>query len=258
MKQYMHENARPFFLEGGEHAVLLTHGFTGTPAHMLPLAERLQAAGFTVQGLLLPGHGTDIEDMRKSTWQDWLAAELEAVYQLKKKYKYVSVCGLSMGGVLSLIAAEQTDVTTCVPISAPVKISFPFIGLAKPASLLIKEMRWGPGSAVQDARLMMEYNIGYSGYPTAKAHDLHILMKQAHKNLYLVHCPTLIVQSHADLTVRSVSAKMIYEGVSSTEKEILWLEGVPHVCTISTECDRIAKTMIAHLKKAEGAFTVPV
>ena len=29
---YMHEYAKPFFFEGGEHAVLLTHGFTGTPA----------------------------------------------------------------------------------------------------------------------------------------------------------------------------------------------------------------------------------
>lgn len=251
MKQYMHENARPFFWEGGEHAVLLTHGFTGTPAHMLPLAERLQAAGFTVQGLLLPGHGTAVEDMRKSTWQDWLAAELDAVHQLKEKYKYVSVCGLSMGGVLSLIAAEQMDVTACVPISTPVKIRFPFIGLAKPASYFIKEMRWGPGSAVHDDRLMMEYNVGYPGYPTEKAHDLNILMKKAHRNLYLVNCPTLVIQSHADLTVRSVSAQMIYDSIGSREKEILWLEKVPHVCTISTACDQIAEKMIAFLRQAE-------
>ena len=61
-----HENAWPFFLEGGEHAVLLTHGFTGTPAHMRPLGEYLHAQGFTVQGILLPGHGesTTIGDER--------------------------------------------------------------------------------------------------------------------------------------------------------------------------------------------------
>ena len=251
MTQYMHENARPFLLEGGEHAVLLTHGFTASPAHMLPLAHRLHQAGFTVQGILLPGHGTCLADMKKSRWQDWLAAELDAVHALKEKYQYVSVGGLSMGGVLSLIAAEQTDVTACVPISTPIKIRFPFIGLAKPASYFIKEMRWGPGSAVHDDRLMMEYNIGYPGYPTDKAHDLNILMKKAYRNLYLVNCPTLIIQSHADLTVRSVSAQMIYDGVSSREKEILWLEKVPHVCTISTECDHIAEKMIAHLKRAE-------
>lgn len=251
MIQYMHEHAASFFLEGGEHAVLLTHGFTGTPAHMLPLGQKLQQAGFTVQGVLLPGHGTRVADMAKATWQDWLQAELEAVHRLKKNYKYVSVAGLSMGGVLSLIAAEQTDVTSCVPISTPVRIRFPFIGLAKPASLIIKEMRWGPGSAVTDPRLMNEYNVGYPGYPTAKAHDLHVLMKLARKNLYAVTAPTMVVQSHADLTVLPVSAQMIYDGVSSTQKEILWLEGVPHVCTISKECDHIAEKMITHLRAAE-------
>lgn len=251
MTRYMHEYAKPFFLEGGGHAVLLTHGFTGTPAHMLPLARRLQQAGFTVQGLLLPGHGTSVADMKKSVWQDWLAAELEAVHALKEKYSHVSVCGLSMGGVLSLIAAEQTKVTACVPISTPVKITFPFIGLAKPASLIVKEMRWGPGSAVHDATLMQEYNIGYPGYPTEKAHDLHVLMKQAYRNLYLVDCPVLVIQSRADKTVRSVSAQMICDGVAGKEKEILWLDGVPHVCTISKECERIADAITAHLRKAE-------
>lgn len=248
---YLHENARPFLMEGGEHAVLLTHGFTGTPAHMLPLGERLYQAGFTVQGILLPGHGTCVEDMKKSTWQDWLQAQLSAVHQLKEKYRHVSVAGLSMGGVLSLIAAEQTDVTACISISTPVKISFPFIGLAKPASIFVPQLRWGPGSAVKDERLMEGYNIGYPGYLTARAHDLHILMKQAYRNLYAVNCPTLIVQSHADLTVRSVSAQMIYEGISSAVKEIVWLEGVPHVCTVSRACDHIAEKMIAHLRAAE-------
>ena len=39
---YMHEYAKPFFFEGGEHAVLLTHGFTGTPATVRYLGERLR------------------------------------------------------------------------------------------------------------------------------------------------------------------------------------------------------------------------
>ena len=115
---YMHEYARPFFFEGGEHAVLLTHGFTGTPATVRYLGERLRDAGFTVQGICLPGHGTRLEDMRPVRWQDYLNAELTAVRELKEKYPYVSVCGLSMGGDLTLIAAEQMEVTSCIPISA--------------------------------------------------------------------------------------------------------------------------------------------
>jgi len=246
-----HQNAQPFFLEGGDHAVLMTHGFTGTPAHMRPLGEKLHQAGFTVQGLLLPGHGTSIADMAKSTWQQWLDAELEAVYRLQEKYRYVSVCGLSMGGVLSLIAAQQKNVTCCIPISAPMKVKFPLISLAKPASYLIPQMKWGPGSAVKSQRLMEEYNIGYAGYPTAKAHDLNILMKQARKNLYAVDCPVLVVQSHDDLTISADSADIILRGIRHGEKDALWLRGVPHVCTISKEMETIAERMIAALHRAQ-------
>ncbi|MBR5232039.1 MAG: alpha/beta fold hydrolase [Clostridia bacterium] len=251
MAAYLHEYAKPFFLEGGSHAVLMTHGFTGSPSHMRPIAEKLHSAGFTVQGLLLPGHGTKKEDMLKSTWEDWLAAELNAVHELKQKYDHVSVCGLSMGGVLTLIAAQQTDVTACVPIAAPVKIANPLIGLAKYARFVMPEINWKSRDEQSRSMLMPEYDHGYSGYPTKRANDLHILMKKAYKNLYAITCPTLIVQSYGDRTVKSVSAEMIYNGISAQTKEILWLRDVPHVCTITREYPHIAERMIRHLRAAE-------
>ena len=45
--------AQPFFSPEGEHAVLLMHGFTGSPAHMRKLGEALHARGFAVRGILL-------------------------------------------------------------------------------------------------------------------------------------------------------------------------------------------------------------
>ena len=57
---------QPFFLEGGSHAVLLIHGFTGSAGHMRPLGEALHAQGFTVQGINLPGHATSMEDMGRT------------------------------------------------------------------------------------------------------------------------------------------------------------------------------------------------
>lgn len=37
-----------------------------------------------------------------------------------------TVCGLSMGGVLALMAAEQMKVDGCVPISAPMAVKTAF------------------------------------------------------------------------------------------------------------------------------------
>ena len=61
-----------FFLPGGKHGVLLCHGFTATPAEMLPLGQYLNEKGFTVACMRLAGHSTSPEDMARMTWQDWL------------------------------------------------------------------------------------------------------------------------------------------------------------------------------------------
>ncbi|MBQ9197073.1 MAG: alpha/beta fold hydrolase [Clostridia bacterium] len=251
--EYMHQNAAPFFLEGGENAVLLTHGFTGSAGHMRPLGDCLNQAGFTVQGILLPGHGTSLADMRKSTWQDWLQAELTAVRKLKEKYRTVTVAGLSMGGCLSLIAAEQAQPDACVTISAPMKTQQRFTWAAPIAALVMPEIMWKNGAVNEKRRLDPEYNIGYAGMPTARVVDLNHLMKQARKNLYSVTCPLLSVQSHGDETISADSADIIQREAGSSVKQMLWLEEVPHVCTISVEKDRIAQVMIGFLKDALNA-----
>lgn len=250
--EYMHENVKPFFLPGDEHAVLLTHGFTGSTAHMRPLGDYLHAQGFTVRGILLPGHGTSLRDMRSASWQQWLEAEMTAVRELKEKYRYVTVAGLSMGGCLSLIAAEQADVTACVSISAPMKTQQKFTWAAPIAALFMPEMMWKNGAVNEKTRLMPEYNIGYAGMPTARVADLSHLMKQARKNLYSLTCPLLSVQSHADETISADSADIIQQGAASKVKRMVWLEDVPHVCTISKEMEHIGREMADFLRKAQN------
>ena len=70
----------PFFHPGGSTAVLLCHGFTGNPQSLRPLAEALAVAGYTVDLPLLPGHGTSVEDMISTRWENWSAAA-EVAYQ---------------------------------------------------------------------------------------------------------------------------------------------------------------------------------
>ena len=99
--------AEPWSSRGGSHGVLVLHGFTGNPQSMRPLAEAVAAAGFTVELPLLPGHGTAVEDMVPTRWEDWSAAA-EAAYQaLAARCDQVAVAGLSMGGTLTCWLAEQ-------------------------------------------------------------------------------------------------------------------------------------------------------
>ena len=118
-KDFSAPECQPFHLEGGDHAVLLLHGFTGTAAHMRPLGELLHAQGFTVEGVNLPGHAQSMEAMAQTHWQDWLDAAKEAFCRLQARYQQVSVAGLSMGGCIALLIAEQMHPVSVITISAP-------------------------------------------------------------------------------------------------------------------------------------------
>ena len=70
---------QPFMWEGGQPAALLIHGFLGTPAEMRPLAHELHRAGWTVQGLLLPGFGEQLHTLFDRRYQEWLEEVRSAV-----------------------------------------------------------------------------------------------------------------------------------------------------------------------------------
>ena len=239
---------KPVDFAGNEHGILLMHGFTGTPAHMRKLADAIYEKGYTVKSICLPGHGTTEADMAKSDWQAWLQAAKEAALDLKKRCKTVTVSGLSMGGVLALLVAEQMKVDACIPISAPMDTKNKLLCLAGIAAPLIGRIPWRSNPKRASA-LDKDYNYGYSGFPTAKGADLYKLIKLAKKNLFALECPLLAIQSDGDETIWEGSADYIINNISSRQKWKLQLHGVPHVCTISEEFPAVAEAMLRLLEK---------
>ena len=225
---------QPVNVQGDGNGILLMHGFTGSPAHMRMLADGLAEKGYTVRSICLPGHTATEEDMAKESWQSWLQAAKTAVVEMKETCQTVTVCGLSMGGVLALLLAEQMKVDACIPISAPMATKNRFLCLSGLMGKVIPRISWGDHPE-RSSVLNAEYDFGYTGFPTAKGADLYHLIRLARKNLFNITCPVLAVQSEDDETVWEGSADCILNGVSSEKKWKLWLHGVPHVCTISQE-----------------------
>jgi carboxylesterase len=85
---------------------------------MRGLAEAFAGAGLHVELPRLPGHGTAVDDMIATRWEDW-AAEVEAAYQrLAARVPKVIVAGLSMGGTLALtVAADHPEIAALVLVN---------------------------------------------------------------------------------------------------------------------------------------------
>jgi carboxylesterase len=85
---------------------------------MRGVAEAFADAGLHVELPRLPGHGTVVDDMLDTRWDDW-AGEAEAAYQrLAGRVQRVVVAGLSMGGTLSLrVAADHPEVAGLVLVN---------------------------------------------------------------------------------------------------------------------------------------------
>lgn len=235
---------RQFDFEGDSNGILLLHGFGGSVAHMRPLGDALHERGFTVKGVNLPGHAVDEAAMGETGWQDWLQAAKEATVELRKSCETVTVCGLSMGGVLALLIAEQMKIDACVPISAPMATRNKLMPLAGILAPFYPRISW----ASQERRhpgLDREYDFGYSGFPTRKAADLSRLIHLARRNLFNITCPILCVQSGGDEVIWRGSADRILNGVDSEDKQKLWLKDAPHVCTISHELTAIVDAVTA-------------
>ena len=230
--------------------MLLIHGFTGSPSHMRPLGEKLRENGFAVRGILLPGHGESPEALGKVSWQDWVQAAREAAVEMRGKYRCFSVAGLSMGGCLALILAAQMDADACVPIAAPMATTAKFRSLA-PMAALVYPMAHKRTDGGRDT-LIADYDIGYDSYPLSSVGHLNVIMRRAKRDLPLIRCPVLAIQSHGDKTVTADSPAIILNGVSSKVKAQLWLEKAPHVCTISPEYTRVVAAMTEFLRKAES------
>src|SRR3954447_11215780 len=118
--------AEPWSADGGPAGALCIHGFTGNPTSMRGVAEAFAAAGFSVELPRLPGHGTSVDDMLTTTWEDW-TGEVEAGYQrLAARTDQVVVAGLSMGGALTIwTAIQHPEVAGIVCINAATRPQAP-------------------------------------------------------------------------------------------------------------------------------------
>lgn len=232
--------AQPWHHKGGSVGVLLSHGFTGSPASMIPWGKDLAERGYTVSVPRLPGHGTTWRDMNKTTWRDWYGTLDQELNMLKEQCETVFVFGLSMGGSLALRLAQQrpTDVAGLVLVNPAVALARPELKLIPFLSAFVPAI---PGIGNDIAKPGMD-EYGYDRTPLKALASQLELWSDVRSNLPKVTAPILLFHSMDDHVVDSSSSTIIADGVSSAIYEHIDLTRSYHVATLDWDAPFIMES----------------
>jgi len=239
--------AEPFFYEGNEIGVLVSHGFTGTTQSMRFLGETLaREGGFTVIGPRLKGHGTKPEDMAQSTAEDWIRSVEGALEELQKHCSKFFITGLSMGGTLTLyMAAMYPDIFSgAVPINGAVFVNNPdmaSLAFMRDAPAVVP----GVGSDIKQPGIT---ELAYPVVPVPAVRQLYALMAVTRELLPRIVCPTLAFHSHDDHVVPPGNGPYMMEHIGADDKQLVWLENSYHVATLDNDKELIASKTLAFIQ----------
>lgn len=235
--------AEPFYFPGGRTGCLLVHGFTGAPKEMRSLGEFLHKQGHSVLGVRLAGHATDIEDMLRTKYRDWLASVEDGWHLLKPNTDRIFVMGLSMGGVLALATAARLPVAGVIAMSAPYHFPrawaerFPWI--IPMLSPFVRTMAKGEGKWFTPS--IAEDHVDYPRHPVRPSYELFKLIVEMRTLLPQISAPALVIQSKDDKDVLPFNAEEIYQNIGSQQKELLWVDQANHVITRDGDTSRVFK-----------------
>lgn len=219
---------QPFILKGGPAKVLLVHGFPGTPAEMRPLAESLHRAGWTVHGLLLPGHGAQIETLFDHGHTDWLAAVKTALVHLQQDPHPVLLVGYSLGAALALQAAAASRPTALVLLAPFWQLGTvwqrwlglllkPILRRVRPfqkADFASPQVRHGLGNLLPNVNLddpQVQQTLRGLTIPTRIFAELYAAGRAAYHLAPHAVLPTLVVQGLRDEVVRPAQTRHLLQ-----------------------------------------------
>lgn len=233
--------AGPFTADGGPHGALVLHGFTGNPGSMRGLAEAFADAGFAVELPRLPGHGTTVEDMLTTGWDDW-TGEVEAAYQrLAARCEKVVVAGLSMGGALTAwVAARHPEVAGLVFINAAAEPSPDMRGAVQAMVEAGETTMDGIGSDIADPDA---HETAYAQTPLVPLLSMLDAVEAFQPDLARITAPALIMNSPDDHVVPPTNSDHLAATLGGSVERVA-LERSYHVATLDHDRDLINETAV--------------
>jgi carboxylesterase len=205
-------------------AVLLLHGLTGTAIDVETVARALAEDGYTTSTPLLPGRGTNVAEMDRLSWEDWMAPVLAEYDDLARTHDQVVVGGLSAGATMALDVALRRRPAALLLYATALGTADRLAALAPYLWRLIPRWPCAPSDRV----------------------DLISAIRRLRPRISDITAPSLVAHAIADRVVPIAYARDLASRLSGPV-QTLFLEGSGHSITIDARRDEVADATRAFL-----------
>ncbi len=215
---------------------------------MRPLADALAEAGFAVEMPRLPGHGTSVEDMVETGWDDWLTEAERALEALQARTPdgKVVVAGLSMGGMLTAALAEgHPELAGIVLINAPVAVPSEMAVAVEEMLAAGMETMDSIGGDIADPDAD---EASYDATPLRALLTMIMAGQQVRQRLPEIKVPALVITSRQDHVVNPEDSNVLAAQISGPVDH-LWLEKSFHVATLDYDKAEVESAAVAFARR---------
>lgn len=232
------KGAEPFLIKRGEIGILLLHGFTSSPYDMRLLGNYLAKQNYTVYCPLLAGHGTQAEDLERTSFKQLKKSVKDGYTILKKHAKKIYVAGSSTGSNLGiLVLHKKSDVRGFIMMGMPLifagmfQILFTIFApvMTYTIPIITKFKRFWVKDYPASAKKLMKKKVHYTKFPLKKIIDIKKIIMKTRKVLPTLKKPVLIMDSSSDHVLNEDNPKAIYKLIGGKEKQMVLIPKSYHV-----------------------------
>lgn len=236
--------------EGGPVGVLVLHGFTGNPSSVRGLAEAFASAGHTVELPRLPGHGTVVEDLLGTDWDDWSAEAEAALARLAARTETQFVAGLSMGGSLTCwLAVRHPELAGLICVNPAVAPSEDMRAIVSQMVDAGETVMTGIGSDIADPAVTES---AYADTPLAPLLSMFDVSVEVSSQLDRISQPLLLFTSPEDHVVPATDSDVLAESVSGPVERV-YCDRSYHVATQDFDKGTIFDRSVEFVARISGS-----
>jgi carboxylesterase len=245
--------------------VLLIHGLCGSPAEMRYLANGLEREGYVVRTPVLAGHGGSLDELKSTTWHDWLTSAEAALEELALTTDRIVVGGLSTGALLAMmLAAMHPDKVAALTLYSPtiwlngrkvpwsIRIARRFLAFRQVARHFDLPSPQQYGIKDERIRAFLSAALAKSGSqigavtPGVTALERRLLAREVISKLALVAQPALIMHPREDCLADLDNAFYLQRNLPG-RTELVVLEDSYHLITVDRQRQEVVDATLRFL-----------